>query len=74
MIGPQMYRRYPLTSATCVFSDRFYDFNYQQSRRVDPSVRVLPGDSLLVECDYETENRRNVTMVSHRASRPPINT
>ncbi|KAF0292060.1 DBH-like monooxygenase protein 1 [Amphibalanus amphitrite] len=42
--------------------DRFYDFNYQQSRRVDQSVRVLPGDTLLVECDYETKDRDKVTM------------
>ena len=47
-------------------ADNYYDFNYQQSRRVDPRVRLMPGDALLVECDYATEDRDNVTMVSRR--------
>ena len=44
-------------------ADEHYDFNYQQSRRVDPSLRIMPGDDVIVECDYDTEDRTNLTMV-----------
>ena len=46
-----------------VATDNHYDFNYQQSRRVDPALRILPGDQLLIECDYDTQDRNQVTMV-----------
>ncbi|CAG7724039.1 unnamed protein product, partial [Allacma fusca] len=37
--------------------DNHYDFNYQQFRILNTEVMILPGDELLVECEYETMKR-----------------
>ncbi|XP_037076217.1 DBH-like monooxygenase protein 1 homolog [Pollicipes pollicipes] len=42
--------------------DWTYDFNFQQSRVMKGNVRILPGDTLILECGYNTEDRTNVTM------------
>ncbi|XP_037072924.1 DBH-like monooxygenase protein 1 [Pollicipes pollicipes] len=45
-----------------VAHDWTYDFNFQQSRIMSQKVRILPGDTLLLDCGYNTEDRTNVTM------------
>ena len=46
-----------------VMEDNHYDFNFQSSRqpRTENGGRVLPGDELFVECDYETKDRAKPT-------------
>ena len=46
-----------------VMEDNHYDFNFQSSRqpRTQNGGRVLPGDELFVECDYETKDRAKPT-------------
>lgn len=44
--------------------DDHYDFNYQQSRLVSPSRKLYPGDVFMVECEYDTTDRRKITYVS----------
>ena len=46
-----------------IMEDNHYDFNFQSSRqpRAENGGRVLPGDELFVECDYETSNRKKPT-------------
>lgn len=34
--------------------DRHYDFSYQVYRILPKEVTVLPGDELIVECEFET--------------------
>ncbi|CAG7694223.1 unnamed protein product, partial [Allacma fusca] len=40
--------------------DRHYDYNYQQYKRLPEEVKVLPGDELILECDYDNENTHYV--------------
>ncbi|XP_078583126.1 DBH-like monooxygenase protein 1 [Branchiostoma floridae x Branchiostoma japonicum] len=42
-------------------SNDAYDFNYQQTTYLKPYVKLLPGDTLVLECGYETKNRQNMT-------------
>jgi len=35
-----------------ILHDDFYDFEYQQTRNLDKPIKVLPGDYLVMECDY----------------------
>lgn len=42
--------------------DTSYDFNYQQSRTPPHEPRLMPGDTLLLECGYGTADRGNITM------------
>ncbi len=45
-----------------ILEDGHYDFNFQASRAPPSGERlVLPGDELLVECDYSTSHRRRIT-------------
>lgn len=37
-----------------VFQDRSYDFNYQQARVLKEEMKILPGDSFIVECGYDS--------------------
>ena len=37
-----------------IIQDNHYDFNYQEYRTLAEERTVLPGDELIVECDYET--------------------
>ena len=46
-----------------IVRDDNYDFNYQQLRHVPPR-KVMKGDQLTVECVYNSEDRKNVTLVS----------
>ena len=42
-----------------ILSDESYDFNFQRSRAPAPRSEavVLPGDELLLECEYDTSAR-----------------
>ncbi|XP_042880997.1 uncharacterized protein LOC122258825 [Penaeus japonicus] len=40
-----------------VFSDASYDFNYQQTRVLKEEMTILPGDSFITECVYDSSER-----------------
>ena len=41
---------------------RFFDFNFQPGVAVPPGTAdLLPGDSLVTSCSYDTTDRSNVT-------------
>ncbi|KAI5627751.1 DBH-like monooxygenase protein 1-like isoform X1, partial [Silurus asotus] len=42
-------------------SDEHFDFNYQEFQPLDPERQLLPGDSLITECIYNTKSRKNMT-------------
>lgn len=44
-----------------LMEDNNYDFNFQSSRIPKSEFEVLPGDELLLECDYETSDRKDPT-------------
>ncbi|XP_040570289.1 DBH-like monooxygenase protein 1 isoform X3 [Lepeophtheirus salmonis] len=44
-----------------ILKDDHYDFNYQVARIPPKETQVLPGDELLLECQYETRNRSKPT-------------
>ncbi|XP_078608050.1 DBH-like monooxygenase protein 1 homolog isoform X2 [Branchiostoma floridae x Branchiostoma japonicum] len=44
-----------------IFKDEFYDFNYQETVPLEETRQVLPGDSILMECTYDTTDRSDVT-------------
>lgn len=44
-----------------IAEDNNYDFNYQVSREPPIETKVLPGDELLLECDYNTRFRDEPT-------------
>src|ERR1700761_5309711 len=37
-----------------IAADNNYDYNYQQARPVLPERRILPGDTILMDCQYNT--------------------
>nr|XP_027217094.1 DBH-like monooxygenase protein 1 [Penaeus vannamei] len=44
-----------------VFKDMSYDFNYQQARVLKEEMKVMPGDSLIVKCGYDSTKRKMPT-------------
>jgi hypothetical protein len=42
-----------------------YDFNFQQTNHLPKEITVLPGDTLILDCIYNTDNRTGVTFVSN---------
>ncbi|XP_076872509.1 DBH-like monooxygenase protein 1 homolog [Brachyhypopomus gauderio] len=42
-------------------SDDNFDFNFQEFQPVGPERLLLPGDSLITECTYNTKARENMT-------------
>ena len=45
-----------------ILQDNNYDFNFQASRQPQEGRGlVLPGDELILECDYSTSNRTGPT-------------
>ncbi|XP_036418630.1 LOW QUALITY PROTEIN: DBH-like monooxygenase protein 1 homolog [Colossoma macropomum] len=42
-------------------SDDQFDFNFQEFQPLSPERLILPGDSLITECIYNTKDRRNMT-------------
>ncbi|XP_066291106.1 DBH-like monooxygenase protein 1 isoform X2 [Branchiostoma lanceolatum] len=43
-------------------NDENFDFNFQQTVRLQREVEVLKGDYLILECTYNTEDRRETTL------------
>jgi hypothetical protein len=50
-----------MTSLLVVPQDLHYDFNFQASRSPERETLVLPGDELLLECQYSTKEREAPT-------------
>ena len=44
-----------------ILADEHYDFNFQVSRRPSQETVILPGDELMVECEYSTIDRSKTT-------------
>eukprot|EP00479_Gromia_sphaerica_P006051 TRINITY_DN171_c0_g2_i2.p1 TRINITY_DN171_c0_g2~~TRINITY_DN171_c0_g2_i2.p1 ORF type:complete len:404 (-),score=93.92 TRINITY_DN171_c0_g2_i2:155-1366(-) len=44
-----------------IATDRYYDFNYQQSHATKPEVTIMPGDELVISCTYNTMDRNATT-------------
>lgn len=44
-----------------ILQDNNYDFNFQASRQPLNETHVLPGDELIMECQYQTSNRSKPT-------------
>lgn len=45
-----------------ILQDNHYDFNFQASRiPLENRGKVLPGDELILECDYSTKSRQSPT-------------
>ncbi|XP_050715576.1 uncharacterized protein LOC126998176 [Eriocheir sinensis] len=44
-----------------VMEDMNYDFNYQNTRILREEVTVLPGDTFIVDCAYDSSNRTTTT-------------
>ncbi|XP_027032512.1 DBH-like monooxygenase protein 1 homolog isoform X1 [Tachysurus fulvidraco] len=42
-------------------SDDQFDFNFQEFQPLNPERQLLPGDSLITECIYNTKPRKNMT-------------
>ncbi|KAK9881470.1 hypothetical protein WA026_016354 [Henosepilachna vigintioctopunctata] len=42
--------------------DNHYSTHFQEIRRLQKTVTVLPGDALITRCDYNTEDRENITL------------
>ena len=42
-------------------ADEHYDFNFQVSQRLSQETVILPGDELMVECEYNTIDRSKTT-------------
>ncbi|CAD6217159.1 GSCOCG00004699001-RA-CDS, partial [Cotesia congregata] len=45
-----------------------FDFDYQQSHSLQEEVKILPGDELVTECVYGTEDRTRPTMGGYAAT------
>ncbi|XP_069169748.1 DBH-like monooxygenase protein 1 [Procambarus clarkii] len=41
-----------------VIKDMNYDFNYQQARVLKKEMEILPGDSLIIKCGYDSTKRK----------------
>jgi len=50
------------TELPLIAEDNHYDFNYQQSKTLKEEIKVLPGDELLTECIYESEDMNRVVL------------
>ncbi|GFR94142.1 tyramine beta hydroxylase [Elysia marginata] len=42
--------------------DDHYSSHFQEIRRLEPPVAVMPGDALITTCDYDTRNRTSATV------------
>nr|XP_034307031.1 DBH-like monooxygenase protein 1 homolog [Crassostrea gigas] len=45
-----------------IANDENYDFNYQAANVLQKEITIKSGDSLIIECNYQSMNRTNVTM------------
>ncbi|KAK8384812.1 hypothetical protein O3P69_014395 [Scylla paramamosain] len=44
-----------------IMQDNHYDFNYQQARVLEKTRDILPGDSMIVSCGYDSTKRKMPT-------------
>jgi len=44
-----------------IAKDEHYDFNYQQSRVVSKPRKIYPGHIMMIECEYDTSDRDDIT-------------
>ncbi|XP_067933220.1 DBH-like monooxygenase protein 1 homolog [Watersipora subatra] len=49
------------TEVRTIDEDRHYDFNYQQYRVFKTPIDLKPGDDVMVQCHYNTEDRTKMT-------------
>jgi hypothetical protein len=47
---------------TRIIDDNFYSHNYQEIRQLENETKVLPGDFMVLECSYNTENLDKPTL------------
>ncbi|XP_062573141.1 DBH-like monooxygenase protein 1 homolog [Saccostrea cucullata] len=45
-----------------IANDENYDFNFQAANVLQKEITIKSGDSLIIECNYNSETRKNVTM------------
>ena len=45
-----------------IMRDTNIDPSYQDYRRLTVPTRVLPGDSLVAECIYDSSSRKSITL------------
>ncbi|XP_014208598.1 MOXD1 homolog 2 [Copidosoma floridanum] len=45
-----------------IAADSSYDPNYQEFRRLQRPVKVMPGDHLIAECTYSSRTRQTITL------------
>ncbi|XP_021953541.2 DBH-like monooxygenase protein 1 [Folsomia candida] len=49
--------------------DDYYDFNYQNNRRLRETRKIMPGDHLTVECVYDTVWKGGKSVLGGRSAR-----
>jgi hypothetical protein len=47
-----------------ITNDKFYDSEFQKIRYLNEPVKLQKGDTLMVECTYNTMDRETFTIVS----------
>lgn len=47
---------------TRIVEDNHYNHNYQEIRQLENETKVLPGDFMILECSYNTENLDKPTL------------
>lgn len=47
---------------TRIIDDNHYSHNYQEIRQLENETKVLPGDFMVLECSYNTENLDKPTL------------
>lgn len=51
--------------ANRIVEDNYYSHNYQEVRQLTNETKVLPGDYLILECAYNTQNTGKVTLAGY---------
>ncbi|NXI69109.1 MOXD2 protein, partial [Anseranas semipalmata] len=47
-----------------ICEDNKYDFSLQEIRNMKETLIIKPGDEILVECNFQTLDRSEITFVS----------
>lgn len=50
-----------------IVHENHFDFDYQQSHSLEKEVRIMPGDELVTECVYGTQDRTTPTLGGYAA-------
>lgn len=51
-----------------IVSENNFDFDYQQSHTLEEEVKIMPGDELITECVYSTQDRETPTLGGYAAT------